>query len=412
VDEMNKTKRYISVMLTGSLILGIVSTLSAQDWPQWRGINRDGKVEGFKAPDEWPAALTKKWSITVGPADATPALAGKKLFVFTRIGSDEVIQCLDADTGKVLWLDRYAAATVTGPAAQHPGPRSSPTVAHGKVVTLGVGGVLSCLDAETGKILWRNEEYTNAVPDFFTSMSPIVIDGMCISHLGGKDKGTLLALDLVTGKVIWKLDCDGPAYGSPVLMTVGGIKQVVFLSEKNMFGVGAADGRLLWQTPAPNEKLFFSCATPVIEGDKIYYTGQGYGTRAIKIEQEGDRFTVKALWNNDKLDTTFNTPVLKDHLLYGITKLGFIVCINTRNGETVWVDNNRLDRFGSIIDTGGELMALSLKSELLVFKHDTKEYTELVKYKVAETPTRAHPVVSGNRIIIKESEMLSMWEIK
>jgi outer membrane protein assembly factor BamB len=410
---MKNINRYTGVIIIGCFILGTVTALSAQDWPQWRGTNRDGKVTGFKAPDKWPASLTQKWSVTVGLGDSTPALVDNKLYVFTRDdGDDEVIQCLDAENGKVLWKDKYPARAVTGPAARHPGPRSSPTVEQGKVITLGVGGVLSCVDAASGNILWINDKYTDAVPDFFTSMSPIVVDGMCISHLGGKDKGTLLALDLATGREKWKLDCDGPAYGSPVLMSAGGTIQLVVLSEKNMFGVAAADGRLLWEIPAPNERMFFSCATPVVDGDKVFYTGQGHGTKAVKIEKKGDSFTVSPLWSNDELGTTFNTPVLKDNLLFGISKLGYLYCINARTGQTDWVDNKKLDRFGSVVDTGTALMGLSPDSELIVFAPDSKAYTELARYKVSETPTLAHPVISENRIYVKNDNALTMWVIE
>ena len=249
---MKNTNRFVGALMTGALILITGTTIFAQDWPQWRGMNRDGKLTGFKAPKTWPTELIQKWTVTVGLGDATPALVGNKLYIFTRQEADEVIQCLDARNGKELWRDKYAARAVTGAAARHPGPRSSPTVAEGKVITLGVGGVLSCLDAATGKVLWRNEAFTEAVPDFFTSMSPIVVDGMCISHLGGKDKGTLLASDLITGNEKWKWTGDGPAYGSPVLMSVGGTKQIVILTDKNIIGVAATDGRLLWQVPAPN----------------------------------------------------------------------------------------------------------------------------------------------------------------
>ena len=409
---MKNVNRQIRVIIIGCFILCSVSAISAQDWPQWRGVNRDGKVTAFKAPQKWPAALTKKWTVSVGLGDSTPALVNNKLYVFTRNGAEEVVQCLDAANGKELWQDKYTAVAVTGPAASHPGPRSSPTVADGKVVTLGVGGVLSCLDAATGKILWRNEEYTSAVPDFFTSMSPIVADGMCIAYLGGKDKGALLALDLTTGKEKWELDCDGPAYGSPVLMSAGGTKQLVVLSEKNLFGVSEADGRPLWGIPAPNARMFFSCATPVIDGDKIFYTGQGHGTKAVKIEKKGDSFAVSTLWSNDELGTTFNTPVLNDKMLYGISKLGFLYCIDAQTGKTAWIDTVKMDRFGSVIETGEVLMGLSLNSELVVFKPDNKAYSELARYKVAETPTLAHPVVAGNRIYIKDSESLTMWMIE
>ena len=409
---MKNVNQFIGTILIGVLILFTVTALFAQDWPQWRGINRDGKVTGFKAPETWPAELTKKWTVTVGLGDATPALDDNKLYVFTRQEADEMIRCLAADNGKELWRDKYAARAVTGPAASHPGPRSSPTVTEGKVITLGVGGVLSCLDAATGKVLWQNEAFTDDLPQFFTSMSPIVIDGMCISHLGGKNNGTLLALDLATGKEKWKWSGDGPAYDSPILMSVGGTKQIVVLTEKDIIGVAVKDGQFLWQVPAPNERMFFSCATPVVDEDKVFYTGQGQGTKAIKIEKEGEAFTVKTLWSNDELGTTFNTPILKDGLLFGISKLSNLYCIDAQTGQTAWVDTAKIDRFGSLLDAGSVLLGLSPKSELIVFQPSNKAYTELAKIKVADTPIYAHPVVAENRIYIKDNETLAMWVIE
>jgi outer membrane protein assembly factor BamB len=135
---MKKTNQLSAVMVC--VILICASSLFAQDWPQWRGPNRDGKVRGFKAPRQWPNELTQKWKKTVGQGDATPALVGDKLYVFTRQGDEEVTLCLDAGSGDEIWKDKYAAQAVTGAARRHPGPRSSPSVANGKVLTIGVGG--------------------------------------------------------------------------------------------------------------------------------------------------------------------------------------------------------------------------------------------------------------------------------
>src|SRR5262249_38654379 len=134
----------------------------AQDWPQWRGPNRDAKATGFKAPATWPKELTQKWKVKVGEGVASPALVGDKLYVFSREGDSEVVRCLDAATGKELWQDKDAQSFRGTADKGFPGPRSSPTVAEGKVVTLGVNGVLSCLDAATGKVLWRKEDYKGA----------------------------------------------------------------------------------------------------------------------------------------------------------------------------------------------------------------------------------------------------------
>src|SRR5205823_8147370 len=124
-------------------VLGATGVVD-QDWPQWRGPNRDNEVIGFTVPQSWPKTLTQKWKVTVGLGDASPDLVGDKIYVFTRQGQEEVIQCLDAGTGKVLWEDKYKAEQVKGPGSGHAGPRSSPAVAEGKVCTFGVGGVLSC----------------------------------------------------------------------------------------------------------------------------------------------------------------------------------------------------------------------------------------------------------------------------
>ena len=164
------------VVLAGCVILIAAGCVLGQDWPQWRGPNRDGKVTGFTAPQTWPKELTPKWKTTVGTGDATPALVGDKLYVFARQGDEEVTLCLNAADGKEVWKDKYAAQAVTGAAAAAPGPRSSPAVADGKVVTLGVGGVVSCLDAATGKLVWRK--------DPFPKVDAAVLHGHVADHRG------------------------------------------------------------------------------------------------------------------------------------------------------------------------------------------------------------------------------------
>src|SRR5512133_3545719 len=209
-------------IISSFIILALTLPSAAQDWPQFRGINRDSKVSGFKAPASWPAELTQVWKVQVGTGDATPALVGKKIFLNTRQGDNEVVICLDAASGKELWKSSYPSPAVTGPAGSHPGPRSTPAVSGGKVVTYGAAGILTCLDASTGKVIWKKENPENVFPQFFTGMSPLIVDNVCIVHLGTKDKGDVLALDLNTGNEKWKWSGDGPAYASPSLMSTDG----------------------------------------------------------------------------------------------------------------------------------------------------------------------------------------------
>jgi outer membrane protein assembly factor BamB len=400
--------------MVGCVILLIASCVFAQDWPQWRGPNRDGKVSGFTAPQEWPKELTQKWKVTVGSGNATPALVGNKLYVFTRQGDEEVTLCLNAGNGKELWKDKYAAQAVTGAARRHPGPRSSPTVANGKVVTMGVGGIVSCLDAATGKVVWRKDSFPKVVPKFFTAMSPIIVDGMVIAHPGGQGNGAIIAYDLATGNERWRWGKEGPDYGSPALLTVAGTKQIAAPTEKSVVGIGVADGKLLWQLPSVPPRMSYNAATPIVDGQTVIYAAKGRGTKAVKIEKKGDGFTAKELWSNPELGVQFNTPVLKDGLLFGLSDRNNLFCINAQTGQTAWTDATaRGSRgFGAIVDAGSCLVVLANDSELIVFKPSNSEYSELAKIKVAEAPTYAHPVISGNRVFVKDQDSVTLWTIE
>ena len=397
----------------GGLILIGASCVFAQDWPQWRGVNRDGKLTGFTAPQEWPKELTQVWKVTVGLGDSTPALVGDKLYVFARQGAEEVTLCLDAASGKEVWKDKYEAQAVSGPSArQHSGPRSSPAVADGKVVTLGVGGILSCLDAATGKLLWRKDEFPKVVPKFYTGMSPMIVDGMAIAELGGEGNGAIMAFDLATGDVKWKCANEAPMYASPVLLTADDTRQIVTLTEKSVVGVGLTDGKVLWEIPFAPRGMAYNAATPIIDAQTVIFTGSGRGTKAVKIEKQGDGFAPKELWSNE-LAVQFNTPVLKDGLLFGFSDKGNLFCVNAQSGKTAWVDKAQHGRgFAAIVDAGSCLLALPSTSELIVYKPSDKEYTEVAKIKVADTQTYAHPVVAGDRVFVRGQDTVALLTIK
>ena len=405
--NMNRTMTAVAGVLAVS-----ASCALAQDWPQWRGPNRDAKASGFSAPKTWPKELTQKWKVPVGLGDATPALVGNKLYVFARQDDDEVIRCLDAANGKELWQEKYAAQAVSGPSASlHSGPRSSPTVAEGKIVTLGVGGVLSCVDAAKGKMLWRKDDFSGAWPRFYTASSPIITGGLCIAQLGDESNGGIVAYDLATGNEKWKWTGDGTAYASPVLLTVEGTKMVVTLTPKKIVGIGVTDGKLLWEAPFPAQGRAYNAATPIVEGQTVIYAGSGRGTKAVKIEKTADGFAAKELWSNLDNGVQFNTPVLKGGQLYGIWQNGEIFCLDAQSGKTLWSTDLGGRGFGSIVDAGSVLLALTPKGELTVFAPSDKEYQKLAGYKVADTETYAYPVAAGKGLFVKEKDSLSLWTI-
>jgi outer membrane protein assembly factor BamB len=393
------------------ILLVVSSSYSfAQDWPQWRGINRDSKVTGFKAPAAWPDELKLQWKVSVGFGDASPVLVDNKIYMNTRQADQEVVICLDAATGKELWKTPYPAIAVTGPSAsQHPGPRGTPAVSSGKIVTFGASGILSCLEAATGKLLWRKDNPTNAFPAFFTGASPLITDGLCIIHIGKKDDGQVVAYDLTSGAEKWKWSGEGPSYSSPSVLTISGNKLVIVITEKNIMALGLADGKMLWQIAEPDQQRYYNCVSPYIDGQTIYLTGQGTGMKAIKVEKSGNKYTAKEIWSNTEVGAKWNTPVLKDGFLYGFTDQKRIYCINAATGQTAWIDSAVTSDFSTIIDCGSVLIGLTSTDNLFVLKPDGKAYSEIVKYKVSDTPVYAYPVVSGNSIYIKDAEMLMKY---
>ena len=409
---MKDTNRILKVV-AGCVVLAGVSGALAQDWPQWRGANRDAKVAGFTAPKTWPKELTQKWKIAVGSGDATPALVGDKIYVFARQEGNEVTCCLDAGSGKEVWSDKFAVAAISGPDATiHGGPRSSPTVADGKVVTLGVCGTVSCLDAASGAVKWRKDDFPGAWPRFHTGTSPLVVDGLCIVQLGKERDGAVVAYDLASGEQKWKWTAEGPGYASPVLLTAAGTKMIVTLTAASVVGLGVADGKLLWQAPFAAQGMAYNAATPIVDGQTVIYCGSGRGAKAVKIEKQGDAFTAKELWSNPENAVQFDSPVLKNGLIFGLSQRGNFFCLNAETGKTAWTDSaGGRGQFGSVVDAGAVLLGLTAKSTLTVFQPSDKEYTELASIKVADKQTYAYPVLAGNRLFIKDQDSLTLWTI-
>ena len=242
---MANARRLIGVAAGCAVLLG-TSGLCGQDWPQWRGPNRDGKAGPITAPATWPKKLTQKWKITVGPGDATPALVGDRLYVFTRQGGRRDPALPGRRQRQGAMEEQLRGEAVTGPAGATPARAARPPWPTAKSSRWASAACSPAWMPPTARLLWRNEEF-KAVPSSSPPCRRIVVDGTCIAQLGGTGDGAIVAFDLATGKAKWKWTGDGPAYASPVVLTADGAKQVVTQTEKNLVGLAVADGKLLWQ---------------------------------------------------------------------------------------------------------------------------------------------------------------------
>jgi hypothetical protein len=256
----------VLVALVAMSSIMLVGQIPGPDWPQFRGPNRDGVATSFTEPKAWPEQMKRVWKADVGDGYSTPILVGSRVYAFARLGNDEVMQALDAATGKVLWQTRYPAPVTINPAAKAhgPGPKSTPTFAGGRLFTLGMGGIVTAFDAASGKQLWQKPA-AGTQPLYGTAMSPLVDRGLVIVHVGGHNQGALTAFDAGTGAVKWTWNGDGPSYASPIVADIDGVRQVITFSQENLVGVSAADGRLLWRRPFSTEYTQ-NIITPILIG--------------------------------------------------------------------------------------------------------------------------------------------------
>jgi outer membrane protein assembly factor BamB len=404
-------------------ILGLIATMTIgatglhADWPQWRGTGRDGRTAAPSAA--WPKELKEEWQITVGVGHSTPVVSGGRIYVFARQEEQEVLLCLDSKTGKELWRSAQPIAYEMHEAAKGhgKGPKSTPVVSKGNVFTLGISGVLSCHDAQTGKLKWRNEfskQYPKTSPLFGTAMSPIVDGNVVIAHVGGHDKGALTAFDVETGVVKWANSFDGPAYASPIIVTLAGVRQIVTFTQKSFIGVDASNGQLLWDVPAKSE-YDENSATAVSYKDLLIFSREEQGLTAIRLEKDGNKITPREVWANKDSRLYLSSPVLEGNILFGFSALkkGQFFALDADTGKTLWQGPGRTGENAAILNLGGkELLLLTNDAKLIVLPINTKEFAPTVQYTVANSETWAHPVVLDNRILIKDLTTLKSLALR
>jgi outer membrane protein assembly factor BamB len=192
-------------------------------------------------------------------------------------------------------------------------------------------------------------------------------------------------------------------------MVVNGKKNLVTITEKNVVSLDPANGKVLWQTVATPAQRFYNSVSPYIDGNKIYISGLGTGTKALEISENGGQYTVKELWNNAEAGAKWNTAVLKNGYLYGFSDLRRIYAINASTGATAWIDNATNSDFATLVDCGSVLIGMPSTGNLIVFKADPASYSEVARYKVSETPVYTFPIVSGSNIYIKNAESLILY---
>ena len=412
---MNTSHRLIA----GTIVLaGFTAVVAGQnagpDWPQWRGPRRDGTLTAFTEPKTWPDSLTQRWKITVGEGYATPILVGNRVYQFSRQGENEILRAIDAESGKVIWEKSYAAPfeMTSGTKRHGPGPKSTPTYADGRIFTLGMSSIVTAWDAATGKELWRIPSGP-LQPQFHTAMSPLVDRNQMFLHLGGDKQGTLNSFDPATGKIRWSWTGDGPAYGSPIIADIGGTRHLLLFSQQNFIGVNPETGALLWSVPFESRSTTNSI-TPLVYGNTIIVSGQGKPLTAYIVANKGGKWVADLAWENPAIQMSFSNGVLIGDAIFSMSPLnsGQFFWADAKTGKTLWLSEPRQGGNAAITRSGDLIFLLKDTGELMVGKATPGvAFTPAKTYTVATSATWAPPVISGNRIFVKDVETLALWTL-
>lgn len=398
----------------GAVLIGCAGTAAAQssprDYPQWRGLNRDGAASAFSEPTSWPESLTRRWKVDVGEGYATPLVVANTVYVFTRRNGTEVMTALNAETGNELWHTSYPApyAPATPAAAHGVGPKATPLFHNGRLYTLGVTGIVSAFDAATGKLAWQTPAAPEH-PSYGTAVSPVGDENLVIVHPG--NHGPLTAFDANTGAVKWTGN-DRGAYASPIIVELGGIRQVVTMTQGSVLGVSLSDGVRLWEYPWLS-RTTPSAITPILYEETLIVSSQAMGVTALKPTKRGGKWVVDVVWETKDVSLFLSNPVLVGDTLFGLSERarGQFFALDANTGKVLWLGQPRQASNTAVVKAGNLLLLLNDDAELIVARSSKSGFEPLKRYTVADSATWAQPTVSGNRVFVKDVTSLTLWTL-
>ena len=396
----------------------------AEDWPQWRGANRDGVWHETGILETIPAGGLKiRWRARIANGYSGPVVARGRVFVTDHQARTEVerVLCFDEVTGKPLWVHSYPCDYEDMEYGN--GPRAAPTVHAGKVYTLGTKGHLYCLDAAKGEVLWKKDlvkEYNARIPRYGASPAPLVEGDLLIVCAGGHPEASVIALDRNTGQERWKALKDRPAYSAPMVITAGGCRQALVWTADNVSALDPATGKVYWQVPY---KTTFDeaqvVASPVLHKDQLLcLTAWGRGSFMLKLDPEKPAASV--LWKTRaQPSTVFTTPIFQDDLhFYAILGDGSLGCLDATSGKELWSTREAgtaTGGAGHLTPNGERVFIFNQKGHLILARLTPQGYGEIGRCLLVEPTagyrpqgrlTWAHPAYANKHVFARNDREL------
>ena len=400
------------MQLASTLFAFLISTAPGDDWPQWRGPNRDGHSLETGLLSSWPAGgPTLVWKAAgLGNGYSTVSIDDGRIFTLGAVRDIEYLVALDARTGKELWRARIGRRYENN---RGDGPRGAPTVDGTRVYALGGNGDLACVEAATGKVVW----HVNLLSRFSAgnigwgiSESPLVLSDRVLVNAGGR-RGSLAALDKKDGSTLWATESDEAGYSSAVVVDILGVRQAIFFTGERVLGVRVDDGSVLWSYRRVSNRTA-NVATPIVRGNFVFVSSD-YGTGCALLEIQGDASAMAAreVYFHQDMKNHHASSVLVDDTLFGFSS-SILTALDFATGKVLWRD--RSVGKGSLVVADGRLYLFGENGVAGLAEATRAAYRETGRFEIqtSGSPTWSHPVVANQRLYLRDQDTLYCYDVK
>lgn len=417
--------------VAGALLACLATSFAyADEWPQWRGVNRDGVWSEANIIDEFDSPQIKlKWRVPIASGYSGPTVADGRVYVMDSVkepSEAERVHCFDWQTGDQIWSYRYDAPY--GEIGYRAGPRTSVLIHDGHAYSMGAAGHLHCFDAEDGRLVWGRDlqsEYKIRMPNWGIAASPVIENDLLIAQVGGTD-ACVVAFNKTTGEEQWRALNDDAGYSAPIVIDHAGRRVVVVWTGNRIVGLDPRDSNLLWEFPFQWTKWPIGIATPVLHDDLLLFSEAHKGTLLLRLAPQ--RMDVEKVWHRQEGDSTgepamhclISTPIIQDGHIYGADNSGVLRCLRLDTGEQVWEDRTAVpeNRWATIhlINQGERTWLFNERGELIIAKLTPKGFNEISRAKLIEPTTGqlrrrdgvtwSHPAFAYRHVFSRNDEEL------
>lgn len=409
---MMKTDRWCGLLLAGLLAAAGAARGAepAGEWPWYRGPSWSGISRETGLLKTWPAAGPRViWKAPLGEGYSGISVAGGRVYTMYARGDDEFVACLDAATGKQIWRVRTDANRFDD---QGSGPRSTPTVDGDVVFALGARAVLHALKAETGETVWMKDlkvEFGAKVPRWGASTSPLVEGDLLLLDVGGRPGNSIVALDKRSGRVRWTSHTDKAGYSTPLAITVRGVRQILFFTGSSLISVSPEDGEVLWSVPWKTS-WDVNAAMPVfVPPDKVFISSSyDVGAALFRVKNDDGEVAVEEIWKSRVMKNHFNSSIHYGGHLYGFDN-GTLKCIDANTGEEKW--GQRGFAKGSLLLADGHLIVLSEHGLLALAEATPDGYREKGRVQILEGRTWTMPSLARGKLFLRNREEMVALDV-